>query len=55
MGTKSSATSTRAFRFNHRDKNDGSRFFRVLAAVVGKRLTYRLLTAQGDAGFMGIK
>lgn len=44
-----------AWRFNHRDKNDGSRFFRVLAAVVGKRLTYRLLTAQDDAGFMGIK
>ena len=28
---------------------------RVLAAVVGKRLTYKVLTAQGDAGFMGIK
>lgn len=27
----------------------------VIAAVVGKRLTYRELTAQGDAGFMGIK
>lgn len=24
-------------------------------AVVGKRLTYRLLTAQDDAGFMGIR
>jgi len=44
-----------AFRFNLRDLNDAGRFRRVLAAVVGKRLTYRLLTAQGDAGFMGIR
>lgn len=44
-----------AFRFNQRDKDDAGRFLRVLKAVVGKRLTYRLLTAQGDAGFMGIK
>lgn len=44
-----------AFRFNLRDLNDAGRFRRVLAAVVGKRLTYRLLTAQDDAGFMGIR
>lgn len=44
-----------AWRFNNREANDGLRFQRVLAAVVGKRLTYRALTAQGDAGFMGIK
>jgi len=44
-----------AWRFNNREANDGLRFQRVLAAVVGKRLTYRRLTAQGDAGFMGIK
>jgi transposase-like protein len=44
-----------AFRFNERKGSDGSRFRRVLSAVVGKRLTYRELTAQGDAGFMGIK
>jgi transposase-like protein len=44
-----------AFRFNQRDRDDAGRFQRVLRAVVGKRLTYRLLTAQGDAGFMGIK
>jgi len=43
------------FRFNNRDVGDGLRFQRVLSAVVGKRLTYRMLTAQGDAGFMGIR
>ncbi len=44
-----------AFRFNQRDRDDAGRFQRVLRAVVGKRLTYRMLTAQGDAGFMGIR
>lgn len=44
-----------SWRFNNRDIGDGLRFQRVLAAVVGKRLTYRRLTAQGDAGFMGIR
>jgi transposase-like protein len=44
-----------AWRFNFRDLTDGRRFQRVLAAVVGKRITYRVLTAQGDAGFMGIR
>lgn len=44
-----------AWRFNNREANDGLRFQRVLSAVVGKRLTYRTLTAQGDAGFMGIR
>lgn len=44
-----------AWRFNERDTNDAGRFAAVLMAVVGKRLTYRVLTAQGDAGFMGIK
>jgi transposase-like protein len=43
------------FRFNNRDVGDGLRFQRVLRSVVGKRLTYRALTAQGDAGFMGIR
>jgi transposase-like protein len=43
-----------AFRFNRRLGSDASRFYEVLSAVVGKRLTYRVLTAQGDAGFMGI-
>jgi transposase-like protein len=44
-----------AFRFNNRETNDGNRFWRLLKSVVGKRLTYRALTAQGDAGFMGIR
>jgi transposase-like protein len=44
-----------AFRFNQRDKDDAGRFLRVLRAVVGKRLTYRLLTGRDSAGFMGIR
>lgn len=43
------------FRYNQRKITDGGRFRRILSAVVGKRLTFRQLTAQGDAGFMGIK
>jgi transposase-like protein len=43
------------FRFNQRKTNDAGRFRQVVSAVVGKRLTWRELTAQGDAGFMGIK
>lgn len=43
------------FRFNERKITDGARFRRVLNAVLGKRLTYRELTAANDAGFMGIK
>jgi transposase-like protein len=41
------------FRYNERHGDDSSRFRRVLAAVVGRRLTYRVLTAKNDAGFMG--
>lgn len=44
-----------AFRFNQRDTNDAGRFAELLLRVVGRRLTYRRLTAQGDAGFMGIR
>jgi len=44
-----------AFRFNKRKGSDASRFYEVLLSVVGKRLTYRVLTAQDDAGFMGIQ
>lgn len=43
------------FRFNKRKGSDASRFYEVLLSVVGKRLTWRNLTAQGDAGFMGIQ
>ena len=42
------------FRFNLRQLDDAGRFIAALRGVVGKRLTYRVLTAQGDAGFMGI-
>lgn len=43
------------YRYNQRKGDDASRFRRVLTATLGKRLTYRVLTAQDDAGFMGIK
>lgn len=43
------------FRYNQRKIDDSSRFRNVLVATPGKRLTYRVLTAQDDAGFMGIK
>lgn len=43
------------YRYNQRKIDDAGRFRRVLAATLGKRLTYRVLTAQNDAGFMGIK
>lgn len=43
-----------AWRFNERKATDAIRFLRALHGVVGKRLTYRVLTAQDDAGFMGI-
>ena len=39
----------------NRRLDDATRFRKVLANVIGKRLTYRVLTAQGDAGFMGIR
>lgn len=39
----------------HRKVGDGSRFDKLLETVVGRRLTYRVLCAIGDAGFMGIK
>jgi transposase-like protein len=43
------------WRFNARKANDGGRFQAALEGTIGKRLTYRVLTAQEDAGFMGIK
>lgn len=44
-----------AFRYNNRKLTDGERFNHVMAAVLGNRLTWRVLTAQDDAGFMGLK
>ena len=44
-----------AFRYNERKMGDGDRFNKVLRSLIGKRLTYRVLTAQDDAGFMGLK
>ncbi len=44
-----------SFRYNNRRTDDASRFRSVLSNVIGKRLTYRVLTAQDDAGFMGIQ
>lgn len=43
------------YRFNQRRASDRGRFLLALRQVVGRRLTYRALTAQDDAGFMGIK
>lgn len=42
------------FRFNARKGRDRNRFVEAMAGVLGKRLTWRNLTAQGDCGFMGI-
>ena len=44
-----------AFRYNQRKLSDGQRFHNVLSATVGKRLTWRVLIAQDDAGFIGLK
>lgn len=44
-----------AFRYNERRDTDSGRFYHVLSRVRGKRLTYRVLTAQDDAGFMGLQ
>lgn len=43
-----------AFRFNARKGNDAGRFDAAMEGTIGRRLTYRVLTNQGDAGFMGI-
>jgi transposase-like protein len=37
----------RAFRFNARKTDDGSRFLAVLRSIVGKRLTYENLIGDG--------
>jgi len=43
------------FRFNARKTDDAGRFDRVMANVPGRRITYRLLTQQDGAGFMGLE
>lgn len=43
-----------AFRFNARAGSDGGRFEAALERTIGKRLTWRNLTGQGDAGFMNL-
>lgn len=48
-------TAEQVFRFNHRLESDFDRFAAVVASGIGRRLTYRVLTAKNDAGFMGIK
>lgn len=44
-----------SFRFNQRTTSDAGRFQRAMEGVVGRRLTWRFLTAQSDCGFMGIE
>ena len=43
------------FRYNRRAVSDAARFHLTMLNVVGKRLTYRELTAKDCAGFMGIQ
>jgi transposase-like protein len=47
-------TTEQVFRFNARKGNDADRFREALAGVFGRRLTYRLLAAIDDAGFMSL-
>jgi transposase-like protein len=42
-------------RFNDRKTDDGERFAKVMAATVGRRVTYRQLTQQDGCGFMGLQ
>lgn len=42
------------FRFNSRLGTDAVRFHITMLNVVGKRLTWRVLTGKDDAGFMGL-
>jgi hypothetical protein len=43
------------WRFNWRKQNDSERFREVMRHVLGKRITFRVLCAIDDAGFMGIQ
>lgn len=47
-------TAEQVYRFNHRLESDFARFENLVRQGIGKRLTYRVLTAKDDAGFMGI-
>jgi transposase-like protein len=42
------------WRFNNRRMGDGERFANVMRMVLGKRITFRMLCAIDDAGFMGL-
>jgi hypothetical protein len=42
-------------RFNARKGDDAARFASVMGRVAGRRVTWRLLTGQGGAGFMGLQ
>jgi transposase-like protein len=42
-------------RFNARKGDDADRFASVMGRVAGRRVTWRLLTGQGGAGFMGLE
>ena len=42
-----------SWRFNFRKLTDGQRFHAVMQGVLGRRITYRLLCAIDDAGFLG--
>jgi hypothetical protein len=42
-------------RFNDRDTDDAGRFQLVMSRVKDRRLTWRFLTAQDGAGFMGLQ
>ena len=39
-----------SFRFNNRKTDDGNRFAKVVGQVSGKRLTYKGLIGEGEAG-----
>lgn len=43
------------YRFNKRLGSDATRFYEAMCRVIGRRLTWRQLTAQDDCGFMGIQ
>lgn len=43
------------FRYNARKVEDADRFKTVMKRVPGRRITWRLLTAQDGAGFMGLE